>query len=132
MNRIWQARATFAIDASGEQEANHILGDVLDMMDITPAYPHAFTQADERLWIAIVDIDLSGLAVIEPDTPKTRAAYVVRRATGGTWHVLSPRENMLIYEWPPSLWLTEAQPRGMLHSAIRGILVQISYEEAES
>jgi hypothetical protein len=126
--KVWQTTATFAIDASGEREAKHILGTVLGRMGLTAGGALALNRSDERLWIASVEVDLSGLDVIEPDDAKTRATYVIRQATGATWHTISPREDLLIYDWPPSLWLTELEPRGFLDPAVRAVLVRVSYQ----
>ena len=121
-NKTWQTAVTFALDASSEQEAEHLLGIVLDKMGLITGRTVSLNKSAERLWIASVELDLSEL--VDPDSPKNYAAYVAGQ-THVAWHTISPREGLLIWEWPSPLWLTELEPRGFLHPAVRAVLIRI-------
>jgi len=124
-DKTWQTAATFALDASDEREAENFLGIILDKMGLTTGRTASLNMLADRLWIAGVEFDLSEL--VDPGNPKNYATYVIRQ-TDTAWHTIRPREDLLIYEWPSPLWLTERPLRGFLHPAVRAVLVQVSYQ----
>src|SRR5262249_34264410 len=124
-NKTWQTAVKFALDASSEREAEHLLGIILDKMGLTTGRTVSLNSPADRLWIAGVEFDLSGL--VEPDNPTNYAIYVIRE-TDTAWHKISPRKDLLIYEWPSPLWLTERPLGGFLHPAVRAVHVRVSYQ----
>jgi hypothetical protein len=125
----WKARLRFAIDAVDAAEAENILYSVLGRMGVEALGTSTVECISDSVWTTATDVDLSGLGVVEPDTAKTRALYVIRQ-TDAAWRITTVSETELIYEWPPAAWLEQRNPAIMLHASVRTALIRVGQAPA--
>jgi DNA-binding phage protein len=123
---VWTVTAMFAVEAADERAARAVLTGVLEEMDVATTSEVTVVQSGEAVWTVKVEVDLSGLPVIDPDDARTRITYVTRNVGGVTWRSTRTDERHVTYEWPPSFWVMSGGHEVLVHPAIRAAAIHAS------
>jgi hypothetical protein len=123
----WTLSVRFAIEAASDAEASAILGQALASLDrelplqAEPAIAPLRHRAG--IWVAMLKLDLTVLASVEPDDARTRCRYVSSHfPMGVTWmsRTTSLGER---WDWPPDIWSRTPQDDVLLHPAVQAVMI---------
>jgi hypothetical protein len=120
-----------AIQAASEKEARAILKDALTALRqelplrTTPVIRPRHQRINDNIWIAVLELDLTHLRVIEPDNAPTRCSLAMNYFPLDTrWVLPLNTEREAKREWPPDIWSLEpGRDDALLHPAIRAVMV---------
>ena len=122
----WTLWMLFAIEAASEADARAIADGVLAQLGLPLAGQPSSGPLGLRdaVWVVTADIDLTGLAAVDPDSAETRGRYVSGHFGEGVRWTVRATQSQAKWEWPPDIWSRRpGMDDVLIHPAILAVII---------